>query len=165
MRHPIWELPILAGKSALILTPCPGTKEVDLITSLKQLKTQGVQAIVTALDCDEMVKAGVADLPVQSKALGMEWFNLPIEDDCAPDDLFAMQWQKVSPELHHIANQGGKLAMHCMGGSGRTGLLAANFLLEQGWDLETIKSEIQTLRPGAFRKPVQIEYVDKLAAK
>lgn len=55
--------------------------------------------------------------------------------------------------------------MHCMGGSGRTGLLAANLLLELDWPLEKIISEVQALRPGAFQKPVQVEYVQQLAAK
>ena len=62
-------------------------------------------------------------------------------------------------------NQGGKLVLHCMGGSGRTGMLAAHLLLELGWDLDTIKKEVKVLRPGAFTKPVQIEYIDQVAAK
>lgn len=165
MIHPTWELPILEGKAALILTPCPGTKEANLSESLKQLKEQGVQAIVTALDLDEMAKAGVAELPKQTNNLGMNWFNLPIEDDCAPGEEFALNWRQTSPELHKIMNQGGKLALHCMGGSGRTGLLAAHLLLELDWDLEKIKSEVKALRPGAFSKPLQIEYIDQFAAK
>ena len=162
--HPAWELQILDGHSALVLTPCPGTKQVDLITSLKQLKAQGVQAIVTALSFDEMAEAGVAQLPEQTKQLGMHWFHLPIEDDCAPDEIFASQWEQVSPELHKVINQGGKLVLHCMGGSGRTGILAAHLLLELGWDLETIKSEVKALRPGAFTKSLQIEYINQFVA-
>ena len=162
--HPTWELPILAGKSALVLTPCPGTKEADLFTSLTQLKAQGVQTVVTALEFDEMTKEGVSQLPEQTKALGMTWFHLPIEDDCAPSENFCSQWEKISPELHKIINEGGKLAFHCMGGSGRTGLLAAHLLLELNWDIETIKSQVQALRPGAFTKPLQIEYIDQFVA-
>lgn len=165
MTHPLWELPILAGRSALVLTPCPGTKEADLPASLKQLKALGVQAVVTALEFDEMGKAGVSELPKQTKELGMAWFHLPIEDDCAPGEEFASQWKRVSPELHKIINQGGKVVLHCMGGSGRTGMLAAHLLLELGWDLETIKSEVKALRPGAFSKLPQIEYIDQFTVK
>ena len=163
--HPTWELKILEGQAALILTPCPGTKETGLSASLKQLKAQGGQAVVTALEFDEMAKAGVSELPEQIKDLGMAWFHLPIEDDCAPGEEFASEWQRVSPELHKIIDQGGKLVLHCMGGSGRTGMLAAHLLLELGWDLEMIKSEVKALRPGAFSKPLQIEYIDQIAAK
>ncbi len=162
--HPTWELQILEGQSALVLTPCPGTKEADLSASLAQLKAQGVQAVVSALSFAEMAEAGVAQLPQQSKELGMAWFHLPIEDDQAPGEEFASQWEQVSPNLHNIVNQGGKLALHCMGGSGRTGILAAHLLLELGWDLERIKSEVKALRPGAFTKPLQIEYINQFAA-
>ncbi len=49
--------------------------------------------------------------------------------------------------------------MHCMGGSGRTGLLAAHLLLEKGWELQNIITQVQSLRPGAFTKDVQVEYI------
>lgn len=165
MTHPTWELKIQEGQSALLLTPCPGTKETDLPCSIEQLRKQGVQAVVTALEFDEMAKAGVSELPKKVQELGMVWIHLPIEDDCAPGEYFASEWKKVSPTLHKIINQGGKVAIHCMGGSGRTGMLAAHLLLELGWDLKTIKSKIKALRPGAFTKTVQIEYITQLAAK
>jgi protein-tyrosine phosphatase len=70
---------------------------------------------------------------------------------------------KASPELHKILNQDGKVALHCMGGSGRTGLLAVHLLLEKGWELADIIREVQALRPGAFTKPVQVDYIEHVA--
>ena len=60
MTHPTWQLDLEQG--ALVLTPCPGTKGVDLEASLVQLKEQGVEAIVTALDNTELENKGVAQL-------------------------------------------------------------------------------------------------------
>ncbi len=162
MMHPTWELNV--ENAALVLTPCPGTKEASLDDSLAQLKEQGVTVIVTALDNHEMAEAGVAELGEKAQALGIKWFQTPIEDDRAPGSEFAAGWKAISPELHQAMEAGEKIAMHCMGGSGRTGLLAANLLLEKGWDLETIRREVQALRPGAFTKQPQIDYVEKLAA-
>jgi protein-tyrosine phosphatase len=162
MTHPTWELEIVEGYSALILTPCPGTKKADLSSSVKQLKTQGVQAVLSAIELAEMDKKGVSALPLQIQKQGMAWFHLPIEDDSIPDQAFAEKWQQVSPELHKIIKRGGKLALHCMGGSGRTGLLAAHILLELGWNLDRVKSEVKALRPNAFTKACQIEYIEQL---
>jgi protein-tyrosine phosphatase len=162
MTHPTWELAI-DHDAALVLTPCPGTKGISLTASLEQLKEQGVQAVVTAINSAEMASKNVQTLGEETQALGMQWFHLPIEDDCAPDAEFAEKWQQVSPELHKIVQQGGKIALHCMGGSGRTGLLAANLLLEMHWNLPTIIAKVQALRPGAFTREVQIEYVEALA--
>lgn len=161
MSHPTWQLELESG--ALLLTPCPGTKDVGLKASLEQLKEQGVEAVVTALDNAELASKNVAELGEVTQQLGMKWFQIEIEDDCAPDDSFAVKWQKASPELHAILAQGGKVALHCMGGSGRTGLFAAHLLLEKEWKLDDIVREVQALRPGAFTKPVQMEYIKRVA--
>ncbi|QIA62176.1 phosphatase [Vibrio astriarenae] len=161
MTHPTWQLDL--EKGALILTPCPGTKETDLDASLAQLKEQGVEAIVTALDDAELASKDVAALGEKTQALGMQWFQIEIEDDCAPGAEFAAKWQAASPALHAVVDNGGKVAMHCMGGSGRTGLLAAHLLLEKEWSLETIFEQVKALRPGAFTKPVQIDYIQSVA--
>lgn len=161
--HPIWQLDLETG--ALILTPCPGTKGADLDASLAQLKEQGVEAIVTALDSAELASKSVSALGDTAQALGMQWFQIEIEDDCAPDADFAKKWCAASPELHKVVDSGGKVAMHCMGGSGRTGLLAAHLLLEKGWLLEKIIRDVQALRPGAFTKPVQMAYIKGVAVK
>ncbi|PFG58766.1 LOW QUALITY PROTEIN: protein-tyrosine phosphatase [Vibrio sp. ES.051] len=158
MAHPTWQLELDLG--ALVLTPCPGTKGVDLQTSLQQLKTQGVQAVVTALDNRELASKGVSELGDVTQHLEMKWFQIEIEDDCAPSEEFAAKWQQLSPELHAILAQGGKVAR---GGSGRTGLFAAHLLLEKEWALDDIVREVQALRPGAFTKPVQVEYIERVA--
>ncbi|MCL2915020.1 cyclin-dependent kinase inhibitor 3 family protein [Shewanella corallii] len=163
MAHPVWQLD-LKTSGALILTPCPGTKEADLQTSLEQLKTMGVEAIVTALSDSELTAHNVAALGDKTRELGMQWFQIEIEDDKAPGTEFAAKWQAASPALHAIVDNGGKVAMHCLGGSGRTGILAAHLLLEKDWQLDEIIPAVQALRPGAFTKPIQVEYIKAIAA-
>ncbi|MEI8593265.1 cyclin-dependent kinase inhibitor 3 family protein [Photobacterium sp. Hal280] len=164
MTHPIWTLPV-TETSALVLTPCPGTKGVSLADSLAQLKAQGVRAVVTAINPQEMADKDVADLGQLVAQSGMLWAHTPIEDDAAPDSEFAAHWQAASPQLHKIIAEGGKIALHCMGGSGRTGLLAAHLLLEMGWPLSRIIEDVQALRPGAFTKPVQVDYIRQVASQ
>ncbi len=165
MTHPTWELSIQPNGAALVLTPCPGTKGVSLVDSIKQLKAQGVTAIVTALSISELEDCGMEALPIETQKQGMHWFNAPIEDDCAPDESFLAQWKTFSTFLHTALNSGEKAALHCMGGSGRTGLLAAHLLLERDWPLERIIQEVQSLRPGAFTKPSQTAYITEFSEK
>lgn len=164
MIHPTWELPV-ENNGALILMPCPGTKQVTLLDSLQQLKDQGVTAVVTAISQQEMQAKNVADLGNVAASIGIKWFHLPIEDDCVPDSAFQQGWQQNSDELHATLARGEKIAMHCMGGSGRTGLLAAHLLLERDWALDKVIAQVQALRPGAFKKADQIDYVRQLAEK
>ncbi|TVO33004.1 cyclin-dependent kinase inhibitor 3 family protein [Vibrio algivorus] len=163
MTHPTWLLPLEVDNSGLVLTPCPGTKGIELADSIAQLKSQGVSIVVTALSVKEMQEASVEHLPEEVEKAGLQWFNAPIEDDCAPDDAFHARWKHLAPSLHKAINHGEKIALHCMGGSGRTGLLAAHLLLEKGWELPDIISQVQALRPGAFTKEIQIDYINQFA--
>lgn len=165
MTHPTWLLPLNQQGSGLVLTPCPGTKDVELESSLEQLKTQGVTVVVTALSDEELAEKSVEQLGEQVQALGMKWFQLVIEDDCAPGASFQLKWDAVSSDIQTALDNNQKVAMHCMGGSGRTGLLAAHALLERDWALDDIVGEVQALRPGAFTKPVQVEYIQQVAAR
>ncbi|PMN89763.1 dual specificity protein phosphatase family protein [Enterovibrio norvegicus] len=99
---------------------------------------------------------------VETQRLGMQWFHVPIEDDCAPAEDFQNNWKASREALHQAIENGNKVVMHCMGGSGRTGLLAAHLLLERNWTLEEIVRDVQALRPGAFTKPLQVEYIGTL---
>ena len=165
MTHPTWLLPLNQQGSGLVLTPCPGTKDVELNQSLTQLKSQGVTVVVTALSDEELVEKSVEQLGEQVEALGMQWFQLVIEDDCAPGASFQLKWDAVNSNIQTALDNNQKVAMHCMGGSGRTGLLAAHALLERDWVLDDIVREVQALRPGAFTKPVQVEYIQQVAAR
>lgn len=51
--HPVWTLPLneaASTKGGLLLTLCPGTKGVNTITSLRQLKAAGATVVLTALE-------------------------------------------------------------------------------------------------------------------
>ncbi|PSV30117.1 MULTISPECIES: cyclin-dependent kinase inhibitor 3 family protein [unclassified Photobacterium] len=163
MTHPTWELPISNKSAGLVLTPCPGTKGTPLVDSIDQLKAKGVTIVVTALSIKEMEAKKVGLLPLVVQQVGLQWFNTPIKDDCAPDESFQPHWDAISPALHQALDNGEKVALHCMGGSGRTGLLAAHLLLEKNWQLEDIISQVQALRPNAFTKEVQAEYIRDIA--
>lgn len=165
MTHPTWLLPLNQQGSGLVLTPCPGTKGVELESSLEQLKAQGVTVVVTALSDEELAEKSVEQLGEQVQALGMTWFQLEIEDDCAPGASFQLKWDGVSSDIQTALDNNQKVAMHCIGGSGRTGLLAAHALLERDWALDDIVGEVQALRPGAFTKPLQVEYIQQVAAR
>jgi protein-tyrosine phosphatase len=149
MSHPFDEL-VLEGSAALIFTPCPGTKTEALKDSLLTLKQAGASAILTLMPKDEIARNQVTDLPTLCEELGLAWFHCPIEDDHAPLADFATAWQQQGPHIHKLLKEGKKVAIHCKGGSGRTGLVAAQILLERGIDKERVKQRIQALRPYAL---------------
>ncbi len=160
--HPMWLLPVLDGKSNLVLTPCPGTKEVPLTESLVQLQRAGVKGIVTAMTQRELENNQASNIAIECEKLGIEWFHQPIEDDKTPQQAFMDSWPQTSAAVHHILNVGGNVALHCKGGSGRTGLLAAHVLSELNWSAESIMSEVQQFRPNAFTLQSHQRYLKSL---
>lgn len=158
--HPYWTLP-LDGSGQLILTPCPGAKETPMEAALQQLKEAGATAVLTALEPGDLAEDGLAQLAQACETLGLKWFHLPIEDDCAPGDEFHANWPQANRAAQAMLDQGESLAIHCMGGSGRTGLIAARLMLERGVALDTAIAQIQALRPGAFTRQVHLDYIRK----
>ncbi|MDO6544651.1 phosphatase domain-containing putative toxin [Photobacterium sanguinicancri] len=160
--HPFWALP-LANSGKLLLTPCPGTKEADLASSIADLKAEGATVVLTALEMNDLPNDGVQALADACKDAGLAWFHLPIEDDCAPADAFDVNWTAANQAAQRALDNGEAVVAHCKGGSGRTGLIAARIMLDRGVDVKTAVAQIQALRPGAFTRQAHIDYIAQFA--
>ena len=160
--HPHDTLPLAEG-GKLIFTPCPGTKGVSLEESISQLRQAGARAVISLTPHTEMARLEVEDLPQACNKQGLDWFHLPVEDDSAPAAEFALGWAREREKILAILDQDGALAIHCKGGSGRTGLMAAIIMLERGIGLEQVISMVQRLRPKALRLQPHVEYLNELA--
>jgi protein-tyrosine phosphatase len=162
MKHPFDILPLQDGAN-LIFTPCPGTKGVDLQSSLQQLAAAGTTAILTLMPKDEMQRSAVVDLPQLCEHSGLEWFHLPIEDDHAPERAFEEAWQSAKTKIHLLLDAGKTIAIHCKGGTGRTGLVAARILLERGIPLNNVIAHVKTARPNALQIQAHQKYIAEIA--
>ena len=91
---------------------------------------------------------------------GAAWFQLPVEDDCAPEAPFAAAFANHKADLLARLAAGQTLAIHCRGGSGRTGLMAAILLLESGYAPTKVKSLVQGLRPKALTLAPHVDYLN-----
>ena len=155
--HPVW--PLAVGNGRLLLTPCPGTQAVMLTESLEQLKESGATAIITLMSAAELTDNHLPDFQQAVAASGLAWFHLPVPDDDLPGEDFNHAWQAIYPQLLQRLRSGEALAIHCKGGSGRTGLIAAKLMLATGYDAEQAIIAIQALRPKAFSHPAQRDYI------
>jgi len=156
--HPFDKLPLNDG-GALIFTPCPGTKGVNLRDSLAQLAQAGARAVITVMPDDEMAHNEVAELPDACRDLGLQWFHFPIQDDASPGQVFRQAWEKDRERVFGMLNRQAALAIHCKGGSGRTGLMAAIILLERGMPHDRVVAEVKSLRPRALSLAAHTDYL------
>lgn len=160
MKHPFDFLPLENGAN-LILTPCPGSKQVGVFDSLQQLAAGGASAILTLMPTEEMQRNQVLNMPELCAQLGMQWFHLPIEDDHAPEQIFEEAWQVAQDTIHALLAAGKSIAIHCKGGTGRTGMVAARVLLERGVAVDDVITRVRAVRSNALRIPVQLDYIAK----
>lgn len=157
--HPITYLPLPNG-AQFIFTPCPGTKESSLEAAVNTLATAGAKAVITVLPDEEIQTLDVSDLGKQIIHSGMQWFQLPIEDGQSPGSLFLSTFSAVKNELVTLLKNKSTIAIHCRGGSGRTGLLAAILLLELGVDWRSTKSLVQSARPNALTLDAHTHFLE-----
>ena len=160
MSHPYDKLTLASG-ATLIFTPCPGTKDTSLEEAVTTLKAAGAQALITLMPEDELAKFAAESLPGACATAGLQWFHLPVEDDHAPDERFATAFAAQKQALLSLLEGQGTLAIHCRGGSGRTGFMAAILLLESGMDRDEVVRQVQGLRPHALKMPVHTDYLDR----
>ena len=144
--HPLFPLTIADSTAQIILTPCPGTKGVDLHRSLEQIKASGAAVLLTFMTQTELDNNQLSDIGQAAQAQGMLWFHLPIVDDEAPEAPFLDAWKKAGPVVHDLIAKNKSIAVHCKGGSGRTGLISAQILLERGEALAPLMARIQAIQ-------------------
>ena len=154
------------------LTFCPGKKsdsiyggnwDRDLDKDLASLRDWGASAVLTLLEDHEFALLGVPNFPAAMKAQPFEWHYLNIRDSDVPDDRFESAWPAVREKLAAVLKSGGSVVVHCRGGLGRTGLVVARFLVEEGMEPESAIALVRSVRPGALETWEQENHVRSVA--
>jgi predicted protein tyrosine phosphatase len=137
---------------AIGITLCPGKKDRaggwdrDLDADLAVIREWGAEIVVTLVEHSELLLLDVTDLPNAVARQGMRWVHLPIRDVSVPDDRFEALWPTAGAELRRVLRRGGSLLVHCRGGLGRAGMLAARLLVELGMKPEAAIAEVRSAR-------------------
>jgi len=128
---------------------------------LDAIKAFGATALVTLMEPDELTNVRVPESALGSKASAhrIEWHLLPIRDVSVPDEQFEDQWTYSGAKLRDHLRHENNVVIHCRGGLGRTGIIAARLLVEFGESAESAIARVRHARPGSIETPRQEEYV------
>ena len=157
-------------KGKVGLTFCPGKKQKyamtgswnrDLDMDMTDLKDKDCDALVTLMEAQELeaVEVPKHQLEKITQTYGMDWFFLPIKDAGIPDSEFERSWNVAGKRLISLLNDKQSIVVHCLGGLGRSGTIAARLLVELGIDPDDAIIRVRQSRPGAIETKAQEQYV------
>lgn len=168
--HPlaIAEVQASSAHGAIGVTLCPGKQQRgalsgswarDLAADLDVIRSWGAAAVVSLIEEQEMVDLGVAELGTAVSERHMAWYGLPIRDVSVPDGAFEAAWDKAGRELRWLLANGFRVLVHCKGGLGRAGMVAARLLAELGMAPDEAVAAVRRARPGAIETRAQLDHV------
>jgi protein-tyrosine phosphatase len=146
-------------KGAIGLTILPGRQDYSrsLDEDLKQLKTYEVSTIIPLITDDELGHYGVSDLLKKYEEHNFQVERLPIMDQLVSSE---EEMRQLISFIDEKLNSEEKIVLHCVGGLGRSGLVAASYLKFKGKPaLESIESVRKVRGPRAVESKIQEEFV------
>ena len=168
--HPLQIAAVQASPSQgrIGITFCPGKHDQmahtgawarDLEMDLDAISEWGAKLILTLVEPTELNALKVPHLGDAVLKRGLDWRHLPIADYSVPTDEFEAQWATHGQAIRALLRNGDDVLVHCKGGLGRAGMIAARLLVELGMDPEDAIRNVRGARKGAIETPSQLALV------
>lgn len=137
-----------------------GHHDRDLGADLDVIAGWNAAAVVTLMETGELARYRIADIGEEVRARFIEWHHMPIRDYGVPDAAFEAEWPARSARLRALVAAGNRVLVHCRGGLGRAGTVAARLLVEMGADVDEAISAVRRERaPEAIETAAQEAWV------
>ena len=155
-----------SGKLGICI--CPGIKDTsslanrqdrDLEKDVQTIASWHAKAALTLMETKELERFGVPNIGEVMTHYKIHWYHFPIQDMCIPDKRIEDIWSEISAGLRATLVSGSNVLVHCRGGLGRSGMIAARILVELGWKPEPAIQKVREVRPGAIETTDQESFV------
>ena len=124
----------------------------SLRRALESLKDHGISVIVS------LTKSRLE--PALVEEFGFEYHHLPLEDFTAPTYDMILRFIGI---VNNARKTGESTVVHCMAGLGRSGTMAACYLVSIGYSSREALDKIRALRPGSVETVEQEEAIHEFA--
>ncbi|MDT0552097.1 dual specificity protein phosphatase family protein [Urechidicola vernalis] len=144
------------------LTILPGRKDYSrsIDEDLKQLKEYKVDTIIPLITDDEFDHFGVGELLEKYQEYDFNVKRLPIMDQLVSSH---QEMKELIDYLEERLQNNEKIVLHCVGGLGRSGLVAASYLKYKGRNAEDAIQSVRKVRGlRAVESKIQEEFVSEI---
>lgn len=168
--HPlqIAEIPSGPGMGRIGVTFAPGKIQSDAATGrwqrdlgadLDVVARWNAAAVLSLIEEHEIDALCISSLGREVVRRHMEWHHLPFADCSVPDKLFEARWSNAGEAIRGLLRAGFKVLIHCKGGLGRAGTIAARVLVEFGHTPNSAMEIVRAARPGAIETTEQKAWI------
>lgn len=138
-----------------------GTWQRDIHLDVRRIREEGGTMVISLIELHEFAELEVAMLPAVVQAAGLDWVHLPIADQCAPNADWMQLWARVGRSVVERLSRGDAVFVHCKGGLGRTGTVAACLLIEAGMAPVDAIRAVRASRRGTIETRAQEDFVTR----
>ncbi len=154
----------LSGRIGLTIAPGkndgPYRWNRDLDADLQRLRDEfRCDLLVSLMEAHEYQFLRIPDLFDRAHAWGIETVHFPIVDVSAPGDGEMPEFAKLVEQILAMARAGKTVVIHCRGGIGRSGTVAAACLVALGHEPADAIERVRAVRPGAVESSSQERWV------
>ncbi len=165
-KQTVSRIEIPGRKASLLLTAFPGRTSANtfsvkkMVSVFNLLEKQRCSHFLSLVEDDEFsYYCGKAVLEAEAKKRLINWVHLPIADMDIPRNNTLNGLNKIRPQLSEAIKTDRSIAIHCMGGLGRSGTVAAIILADLGIPLQSAIGVVRQFRPGAIETSAQENFV------
>jgi len=149
----------------LTIASCPGlckehgSSEERQMHHLKLLQERAVDLVVALTPDDELERLGVAAMPLRIQDAGLDWKQVAVVNFSTPEKDQQNQFMDAMNNVKSRLDDGEHILVHCQGGRGRAGKVAAVMLIHFGIDPDQAIGLIRDQREGCIQTPEQEAFV------
>ena len=164
-------MPVAAGMVGMC--HLPGRRGVDdagrtwsrvLDDDLAAIEAWGAAMLLTLVEDGEFARYGVPGFAARAQARRFAWLHLPIADMQPPGEDFERGWRAHGEAILGALARGERVAIHCVGGRGRSGTIAARIAVAFGAAPAEAIARVRAARAGAIETRAQELHVLALHA-
>ena len=165
-KQTVSRIEIPGHKATLLLTAFPGRTSANTFSAERMASVFGLlekercSHFLSLVEDDEFNHyCGKAVIEGEAEKRLIKWVHLPIADMDIPKNNTLTELNEIRPKLVTAIKADRSIAIHCMGGLGRSGTVAAIILADLGTPFQLAIDVIRQFRPGAIETRAQENFV------